>query len=138
MTERSLLRERDFRLLAGSVGVSALGDWLAAVALILMIEEMTDSGIAVSALLICLWTPSVVLAGHVGLLVDRVETTRLLAFVSLGQAAAATALAFTGSLVPVLARSCRPRSRPTSSSSRTCSTSATSATARRSASGRSR
>jgi hypothetical protein len=32
MTERSLLRERDFRLLAGSIGVSALGDWLAAVA----------------------------------------------------------------------------------------------------------
>ena len=44
----SLLRSRDFRLLAGAVGISALGDWLAAIPLILRVEEMTDSGIAVS------------------------------------------------------------------------------------------
>jgi MFS family permease len=98
-----LLRSRDFRLLAGAIGISALGDWLAAVPLILRIEEMTDSGIAVSGLLICLWAPSVLLAGHVGVLVDRLETTRLLMLVSLAQMAAAVALAFTSSLPAIFA-----------------------------------
>ena len=101
-SSESLLRSRDFRLLAGSIGISALGDWLAAVPLILHVERMTDSGLAVSALLICLWAPSVILAGHVGLLVDRFETTRLLAIVSVVQAAVATGLAFAGDLWLVL------------------------------------
>jgi MFS family permease len=99
---RSLLRDRDFRLLAGSIGVSALGDWLALVALALRIEEMTDSAIAISALFICLWAPVVVLAGHAGLIVDRFETTRLLVGVSLAQAAVATALAFVDALAAIL------------------------------------
>ena len=98
----SLLRSRDFRLLAGSIGISALGDWLAAVPLILLVERMTDSGLAVSALLICLWAPSVILAGHVGLLVDRFETTRLLAAVSGAQAVVAAGLAFAGDLWLIL------------------------------------
>jgi Na+/melibiose symporter-like transporter len=98
----SPLRNRDFRLLAGSIGVSALGDWLAAIPLILLVERMTGSGLAVSALLICLWAPSVLLAGHVGLLVDRFETTRLLAVVSAAQAGVATGLAFTEELSLVL------------------------------------
>lgn len=98
----SPLRSRDFRLLAGSIGISALGDWLAAVPLILLVQRMTDSGLAVSALLICLWAPSVLLAGHVGLLVDRFETTRLLAVVSSVQAVVATGLAFADDLWLVL------------------------------------
>lgn len=101
----SLLHDRDVRLVAGSVGLSALGDWLALVALALQIEDMTDSGLAISALFICLWAPVVVLAGHVGLLVDRFETTRLLAVVSLAQAAVAVALAFAGSIAAILALS---------------------------------
>src|SRR5215208_1601730 len=102
MMKRSLLRERDFSLLAGSVGVPALGDWLAGIVLILQIQSMTDSGLAVSALLICLWAPVVVLAGHVGLLVDRIETTRLLVVVSLVQAGIAAALGFVGSVPAIL------------------------------------
>lgn len=102
MSRGELLRSRDFRLLAASIGVSALGDWLAAVPLILFVQRLTDSGLAVSALLICLWSPSVVLAGHVGVLVDRFETTRLLAVVAAAQAAVATSLAFADSLAPVL------------------------------------
>jgi MFS family permease len=103
MAERSVLRERDVGLLAGSIGVSALGDWLAMVALILAVKEMSGSGPAVAAVLVCLWAPSVLLAGHVGLLVDRFETTRLLAVVSLGQAGLAAALGFAGSTPSVLA-----------------------------------
>src|SRR5687767_2624695 len=99
----SLLRERDFRLVAGAVGLSAFGDWVAIVALGLHVKEMTNSGFGVAGLWICLFGPSVLLAGHAGLLVDRIETTRLLAGVSLLGAAVAAALAFTTGAGPVLA-----------------------------------
>ncbi len=98
----SLFRDRDFRLVAASVGLSALGDWVAIVALGLHVKEMTDSGFAVAALWVCLFGPSVLVAGHVGLLVDRVEATRLLAAVSAVGVAAAAAVAFTDALAPVL------------------------------------
>ncbi|MDP9135788.1 MAG: MFS transporter, partial [Actinomycetota bacterium] len=103
MAERSLLRDRDFRLVAGSVGLSAMGDWVAITALGLHIEEATGSGFAVAALWICLFGPSVALAGHAGLLVDRVEATRLLALVGALGAAGAAVLAFVDSTGMVLA-----------------------------------
>ena len=99
----SLLRDRDFRLVAGSVGVSALGDWVAIVALGLFIQESTGSGIAVAALWVCLFGPSVAVAGYVGLLVDRLEATRLLAAVSVIGTVAAAVLAFMTATGAVLA-----------------------------------
>ena len=98
----SLFRDRDFRLVAGSVGLSALGDWVAIVALGLHVKEMTDSGFAVAALWICLFGPSVLVAGWAGLLVDRIEATRVLAAVSAVGAVAAAILAFSDALAPVL------------------------------------
>jgi MFS family permease len=98
----SLFRNRDFRLVAGSVGLSALGDWVAIVALGLHVKEMTDSGFAVGALWVCLFGPSVLVAGHVGLLVDRIEATRLLAAVSAVGTVAAVAVAFADAVTPVL------------------------------------
>jgi MFS family permease len=88
---------------AGSVGLSALGDWVAIVALGLHVKEMTDSGFAVAGLWVCLFGPSVAVAGHAGLLVDRIEATRLLAGVSLLGVVAAVALGFTSATAPVLA-----------------------------------
>jgi Na+/melibiose symporter-like transporter len=99
----SLFRNRDFRLVAGSVGLSALGDWVAIVALGLHVKEMADSGFAVAALWVCLFGPSVLVAGHAGLLVDRIEATRLLAVVSAVGAAVAIAVAFADAVTPVLA-----------------------------------
>jgi MFS family permease len=99
---RGLLGQRDFRLLAGSVGVSALGDWLALTPLALYLQETTGSGLAVAALFIGVWSPAILLAGIAGVLVDRFETRRLLAAVSLGQAGIALALAFTTSTGPIL------------------------------------
>jgi predicted MFS family arabinose efflux permease len=98
----SLFRDRDFCLVAGSVGLSALGDWVAIVALGLHVKEITDSGFAVAALWICLFGPSVLVAGYAGLLVDRIEATRLLAAVSTVGSAAAAALAFADAVAPVL------------------------------------
>ena len=102
-TGRGLLRDRDVRLIIASVGLSALGDWLALVALALQIEDMTDSAFAIAGLFICLWAPVVVLSGYVGLLVDRVETRGLLVAVSAAQAGVALALAVVGSLWLLLA-----------------------------------
>jgi len=86
------MRDRD--LLAGAVGLSALGDFLGFVPLALHMQERTGSGIAVAALFIALWTPSVLLGAPAGLLADRVESRRLLRDVSLAQAAVAVVLAF--------------------------------------------
>jgi hypothetical protein len=91
----SLLRARDFRLVAGAVGLSALGDWVAIVALGLHLKEMTNSGFAVAGLWICLFGPSVAMTGPAGLLVDRIEATRLLAAISLLGVLAAAVLGFT-------------------------------------------
>jgi MFS family permease len=84
---------RDRRLIVGAVGISALGDFLLWIPLTLHIHEQTGSGIAVAALMICLWGPIVLLAPAAGLLADRVETRRLLIWASLAQAVVAAALA---------------------------------------------
>ncbi len=98
----SLFRDRDFRLVAGAVGLSALGDWVAIVALGLFIGEQTDSGWLVAALWICLFGPSVFVSGFAGVLVDRIETTRLLAMVSAAGAVVAAVLASVDAVAPAL------------------------------------
>lgn len=85
--------DRDARLIVGAVGVSALGDFLLWIPLTLHLQQMTGSGVAVAALMICLWAPVVVLAPAAGLLADRVETRRILICASLAQAAIAGSLA---------------------------------------------
>ena len=100
---RSLLRDRDFRLVAGSVGLSAMGDWIAIVALGLQIQERTESGLVVALLWMCLFGPSVAVAGHAGLLVDRFETTRLLAAIAAGGVVISAALAIAGPVALILA-----------------------------------
>ncbi|HKP89953.1 MAG TPA: MFS transporter [Thermoleophilaceae bacterium] len=96
-------KRRDFRLLTGAVGLSALGDWVAIVALGLHVKGSTDSGLAVAALWVCLFGPSVVVAGHAGLLVDRVEARRLMAVVALAGTLVATGLGFVTGTGAVLA-----------------------------------
>lgn len=102
MTTDGGARERDLRVVAAAIGISALGDAVAFVALGLRANELAgsgmDAGLSIAAVFICLWAPAVVLAGHVGLLVDRVETRGLLVLVSAGQAVVAVALAFVGSM----------------------------------------
>jgi predicted MFS family arabinose efflux permease len=101
--QASLLRNRDFLIVASSVALSAMGDWIAITALGLHVEAQTDSGFAVAALWICLFGPSVAVAGHAGLLVDRVEATRLLAVVSALGAVASVVLAFVDTTAAILA-----------------------------------
>jgi len=94
-------RHRDLRLVAGAIAVSAIGDWVAMIALGLRANhEWTGGGVA--ALLICLWSPLAVLAGHVGVLVDRLETRTLAIWSAVFQAGVACLLAFAGSLALML------------------------------------
>jgi len=90
-----LVRRHDIWLVAGAIGMSAAGDFIALIALALRANEMHADGIGVAAIFIALWAPIAILAGYVGLIVDRFETTWLLAIVSAGQAVVAVVLGFT-------------------------------------------
>jgi Na+/melibiose symporter-like transporter len=85
--------DRDAPLIVAAVGVSALGDFLLWIPLTLHLQQVTGSGLAVAALMICLWAPVVLLAPLAGLLADRIETRGLLIVSSLAQAATAAGLA---------------------------------------------
>jgi MFS family permease len=95
--------DRDLRLLAVAVGVSAAGDLAALTALALVVHEATGSGLAVAALLTAVTGPIVLLAPAAGLLVDRVETRRVLLGAALVSALAAGALACVSAFPAILA-----------------------------------
>lgn len=103
MRRDGLLRRRDFQLVFVSVLLSSLGDYLALIALTLHVFDTTGSGWAISGLLLAGLIPQIVFAPLAGLLVDRRETVRVLTFASLGMAAAAAGLAFTGPLAAIYA-----------------------------------
>jgi MFS family permease len=100
-------RDRDLRVLSGAICLSALGDGIALVALGLRANSLgggaMGSGLAVAGIFVCLWAPVVLLSGHVGLLVDRVETRGLLVGVSAAQAGVALALGLVHELWALLA-----------------------------------
>jgi MFS family permease len=96
--------DRDTRLIVGAVGVSALGDFLLWIPLTLHVQRMTGSPLAIAGLMICLWSPIVVLSPVAGVLADRLETRRLLIWASLAQALLAGSLALAlGSVAAILA-----------------------------------
>ena len=84
---------RDLRRLAAAVALSAMGDMLALIALVLAVHDLTASGFAVSALFATTLVPVVAMAPVAGLLVDRFENVRVLVAASLAQAAVAAVLA---------------------------------------------
>lgn len=97
-----LLRRRDFLLVFASFALSSFGDYLGLLALTIRVHDTTGSGWAVSGLLLTGLLPLVAFAPVAGLLVDRMETVRVLAIASVGQAAVAVGLAMTESLLPTL------------------------------------
>src|SRR4029079_16734162 len=100
---------RDLRLLAGATAVSAAGDLILVVVLALRVHDLTGSGFAVAALFAALMAPIALLASPAGKLVDRTETRRTLALVSLAQAGGAPGLVFAGGAPAVLPPAARPR-----------------------------
>lgn len=89
-------------MVAGAIGVSATGDFVALIALGLRANDLWE-GVGVSVVFISLWAPAALLAGHAGLIVDRFETWSVAIAASLFQCVVAAALAFTtGSIAPLL------------------------------------
>lgn len=87
----SVRARRDLGLLAAGVAVSATGDAFATVALLLRLRPHGTGWVA--ALLAMEVVPVILLAGFVGMLVDRVETRRVLLYAVTGQAIVAVPLA---------------------------------------------
>lgn len=97
-----MLRVRDFRLILTAYGTTHLGDDLAIVALTIRVQELTGSGLAVSALLIAELLPRLLFAPLGGLIIDRLETVRVLVVASIIQAGLAASLAFVEALPGLL------------------------------------
>jgi MFS family permease len=87
-------RWSDVYLAAGARGVSACGDFLAATALALALQQAGAGGVAVSGLLLAAALPLAVLAPVTGRIADRVDSRKLLIVAGVGQAAVCTVLAF--------------------------------------------
>lgn len=97
----TLFARRDFVLIFAAFGLSSFGDYLALTTLTLRMEH-TGSGWAVAFLLLASLLPPVILAPFAGLLVDRLETVRVLVVTALLQAVAAAALAASSGIVATI------------------------------------
>ncbi|MCW3007764.1 MAG: hypothetical protein JWP17_2390, partial [Solirubrobacterales bacterium] len=87
------MRSHDFRLIVAVWGLSALGDFVAIVALTLRVQQSTGSGFAVAAMLIAAALPIALFNPIAGWLVDHREARTLLSAVAALQVLIAVALA---------------------------------------------
>ncbi|HEX9824005.1 MAG TPA: MFS transporter [Actinomycetota bacterium] len=94
---------RDLRIIVVAYGLSSLGDYLALITLTLRVADLTDSGWAISGLLLAGLVPLVVLAPVAGYLVDRFETARVLTLTALAQTGIALLLVPLDSPAAILA-----------------------------------
>src|SRR3954470_2483475 len=84
----------DVSLLAGARAVSVCGDFLAATALALVLQQAGHGGLAVSGLLLAASLPLVLLAPVAGRIADRVDSRTVLVVAGFAQALICLALAF--------------------------------------------
>jgi MFS family permease len=87
-------RWRDVYLAAAARAVSTCGDFLAATALALALQQAGAGGMAVSGLLLAASLPLALLAPVTGRIADRVDSRLVLVIAGLAQAAICSALAF--------------------------------------------
>jgi MFS family permease len=93
----------DVYLASGARAVSSCGDFLAATALVLELQQRGAGGLAVAAVLIAAAAPPVLLVRWTGRLVDRADSRLLLVATGLAQAAACVALAFASGPTEIIA-----------------------------------
>jgi len=96
--ERSIWRHRDLRLMLPGRAISAFGDDVALVALMLRVYDQGLGPWSITGLLLCFAMPVVALAPLAGRLVDSVRFRRLAIATAVWQAACCAALAFAGPL----------------------------------------
>jgi MFS family permease len=94
----SVLRLRDFRLAAGARAISALGDAMAMIALLLRVHDGGEGPWAVSLVLVAAAAPLVLLAGWAGRISDTYDSRRVLVLCAALQGAGCLALAAGGPL----------------------------------------
>ena len=75
---RAALRHRDFRLLVGSQAISATGDWLYGIAVLVYVYDRTHSATWLAAASILRFLPYVLLSTFGGVLADRYDRRRLM------------------------------------------------------------
>ena len=90
-------------LASGARAVSSCGDFLAATALVLELQQRGAGGFAVAAVLIAAAAPPVLLVRWTGRLADRADSRFLLVATGLAQAAACVALAFVSGPAEIIA-----------------------------------
>ena len=93
----------DVYLASGARAVSSCGDFLAATALVLGLQQRGAGGFAVAAVLIAAAAPAVLLVRWTGRLADRADSRLLLVATGLAQAAVCVALAFASGPVEIIA-----------------------------------
>lgn len=98
-----LRRRRSFRKLFCATALSALGTYVAAIALTVHVYDRTGSGAWVAALLVADFLPIVVIGLTLGPLVDRLSRKRLMVAADLVRAAVFVALPFVDSPAAVVA-----------------------------------
>ena len=100
---RSGSRWGDVYLASGARAVSSCGDFLAATALVLELQQRGAGGFAVAAVLIAAAAPPVLLVRWTGRLADRADSRLLLVATGLAQAAVCVALAFASGPAEIIA-----------------------------------
>jgi MFS family permease len=98
-----LRRASQFRLLFLATAGSAVGTYLAAVALTLHVYDLTRSGAWVAALLVADFLPIVVIGLTLGPLIDRLQRRRLMVAADLVRAAVFCSLPFVSSPAAIVA-----------------------------------
>jgi MFS family permease len=93
----------DVYLASGARAVSSCGDFLAATALVLELQQRGAGGFAVAAVLIAAAAPPVLLVRWTGRLADRADSRLLLVATGLAQAAVCVALAFVSRPAEIIA-----------------------------------
>lgn len=78
-----VLRQRDFALLWFAGLISIIGDWMMAVALPIIVYQLTDSAVATGGLVIARLIPSFLLGSVAGVFVDRWDRKRTMVIVNL-------------------------------------------------------
>lgn len=75
---RELLRIRDFRYLWSAQVVSDFGDNLTAITLIILIQRLTGSTVAIAGLLVAIALPTLIFGTVAGVYVDRLDRRRVI------------------------------------------------------------
>lgn len=100
------LQVRNFRLFFLGQGVSQIGTWMQAVALVWLVLDRTGSGVALGVTTALQFAPVLVLSPFTGLAADRLDKRRLFLFTQAAaglQAAAMAVLVLTGTAtIPVI------------------------------------